>query len=262
NQDEYSLYEKSEYSNSLDDYLSNIPETINLPTIENYGILQRQDLCIDVAMVGNQIYVNNKPTDYSKLEEVLLKEKSKINHLNTHLITISLYADKDLSMEYMHNLNQTLREVGLLKVAHMGKVTDNKVSKLQSSYIGMAKRLPPLDGIEIIPSEDLADKGIAFFEMDATNPENSPAALKPKFEELVKNSEKYIAGLYYDKNTILNTYLGYQDMARTVIFGLRNQYAQEKFNLSFDELSSVQQKNVRKIYPLIISEAESDLSKD
>ncbi|MGM0408633.1 MAG: M56 family metallopeptidase, partial [Bacteroidota bacterium] len=32
NQDEYSLYEKSEYSNSLDDYLSNIPETINLPT--------------------------------------------------------------------------------------------------------------------------------------------------------------------------------------------------------------------------------------
>jgi len=262
NQDEYSLYEKSKFSNSLDDYLSNIPETINLPTIENYGILQRQELCIDVAMVGNKIYVNNKPTDYSQLKDALLKEKSKINHLNTHLITISLYADKDLSMEYMHNLNQTLREIGLLKVAHMGKVTDNKVSKLQSSYIGMPKRLPPLDGIEIIPSEDLADKGIAFFEMDATNPENSPGILKPKFEELLKNSEKYIASLYYDKSTILNTYIGYQDMARTVVFGLRNQYAQEKFNLTFDELSSVQQKSIRKIYPLIISEAESDLSED
>jgi len=261
-QDEYSLYEKSKFSNSLDDYLSNIPETINLPTIENYGILQRQELCIDVAMVGNKIYVNNTPTDYSKLKETLLKEKSKINQLNTHLITISLYADKDLSMEYMYNLNQTLREIGLLKVAHMGIVTDNKVSKLQRSYIGMPKKLPPLDGIEIIPSEDLADKGIAFFEIDATNQEINTSILKPKFEEHVKNSEKYIAGLYYDKNTFFNTYLGYQDMARTVIFGLRNQYAQENYNLSFDELSPVQQTNVRKKYPLIISEAESDLSED
>ncbi len=257
NQNEYSLYNKSEYSNSLDDYLASIDETIYLPVIENYYILQRLDLCIDVAMVSDKIYVNKILTDYSKLKDALLQEKSKINHLDANLITVRIFADKNLSMDYMYKLNQALREIGVLKVAHMGKVDDHKVSKLQLSYLGMTKKLPPMEGLEIIPEEELAERGITYFEMDATNPENSPNILKPKFEETIKNSKKYIASLYYDKNTIFNTYIGYQDMARSVVFEFRNKYAAEKYNLTFDELSSAQQREIRKIYPLIISEAES-----
>ena len=257
NQTEYSLYNKSEYTNSLDDYLSTIDEPINLPVIENYWLLQRLSLCIDVAMVKDKIYVNKILTDYTKLKDALLKEKSKINHLDANLITIRIYADKDLSMEYMYKLNQVLREIGILKVAHMGKVNDDKVSKLHRGYIGMTKKLPPMKGIEIIEKEELADRGITYFEMDATKPDNTPDVLKPKFEEIMKKSEKYVASLLYDKTTIFNTYIGFQDMARSVVFEYRNKYAAEKYNLKFDELSSIQQKEIRKIYPLIISEAES-----
>ena len=257
NQTDYSLYKKSEYNNSLDDYLAAFNESINLPVIENYGLLQRLDLCIDVAMVNDRIYVNKVLTDYTKLKDALIKEKSRINHLDAQLITIRIFADKNLSMDYMNKLNQVLRQLGLLKVAHMGKVNDDKVSKLQRGFIGMAKKLPPLEGIEIIPDEELTDQGITLFEMDATNPENSPNALKPKFEQVLTNSDKYIADLYYDKTTIFNTYIGYQDMARSVVYEFRNRYATDKYNLTFDELSSIQQKEIRKIYPLIISEARS-----
>lgn len=257
NQTEYSLYKKSKFTNSLDDYLSTIDESINLPVIENYWLIQRLDLCIDVAMVNDKIYVNKTLIDYSKLKDVLLKEKSRINHLDANLITIRIYADKDLRMEYMYKLNQVLREIGILKIAHMGNVNDDKVSKLHRAYIGMPKKLPPMEGIEIVPELELAERGITYFEMDATNPENTPDILKPKFEETIKKSDKYVASLLYDKNTIFNKYLGYQDMARTVIFEFRNKYAMEKYNLAFEDLSSIQQKEIRKIYPLIISEAES-----
>ncbi len=40
-------------------------------------------------------------------------------------------------------------------------------------------------------------------------------------------------------------------MARTVIYEYRENYARKKYNLSYDELSQIQQKEVKKIYPLI-----------
>lgn len=257
NDTEYSQYKKSEYDNSLDHYLASIDKEITLPVIENYWLMQRLDLCIEVAMIDDKIYVDKKLTTYDNLEERLLEELSKINRLDQPLTTILIYADKDLSMQNIHLLKQTLREIGLLKVAHMGKAADHKVSELQTAYVGMPQMLPPLEGIEILDKKNLDKKGITLVEIDATNNENTPENVKSKFKEKVLNSEKYVADLYYDKSTILNTYLGYQDMARSVIYEFRRNYAQEKFNMNYDDLSSAHQREIKQKYPLIISEASS-----
>jgi hypothetical protein len=253
---DFSIYDKSKYDNSQDDYLADIDETIDLPVIENLRLFTRPELCIDIAMVNEKIFVNKKQCDYSELEEMILNEKSKINQLNANLISIRLYVDKNISMKNLHELNQILRNNDLLKIIHMGKVNDNKISKLQRNYIGMGKLLPPLDAKDV-EIEDLAKDSIEYFKMDATNPENTPELIKPKFKELISNSKKYVAGLWYDSSTIFNTYIGYQDMARTVIYEFRNNYAWENYNLIYDDLSPVQKKEIRKIYPLIISEAEA-----
>ncbi len=257
NDTEYSQYKKSGYDNSLDHYLASIDKEITLPVIENYWIIQRLDLCIEVAMIDDKIYVNKQPATYNTLKERLLTEYSKINRLDQTLTTVLIYADKDLSMQNIHLLKQTLREIGLLKVAHMGKAADHKVSELQTAYVGMPQMLPPLEGMEILDKKELDKKDITLVEIDATNKENTPENVKPKFKETIQNSEKYIADLYYDKSTILNTYLGYQDMARSVIYEFRKNYAEEKFNLQYDDLSSIQQMEIKKKYPLIISEASS-----
>lgn len=257
NDTEYSQYKKSEYDNSLDQYLASIDEEITLPVLENYWLIQRLDLCIEVAMIKDKIYVNKQPATYNTLKEHLLTEHSKINLLDQPLTTILIYADKDLSMQNIHLLKQTLREIGLLKVAHMGKAADHKVSELQTAYVGMPQKLPPLEGLDILDKKNLDKKGITLIEIDATNEENTPENVKPKFKEAVQNAEKYVADLYYDKSTILNTYLGYQDMARSVIYEFRRNYTQEKYTMKYDDLSSVQQREIKKKYPLIISEASS-----
>ncbi|MFC2152038.1 M56 family metallopeptidase [Bacteroidota bacterium] len=261
NSEEYSSYSKSNFSNTLDEYLADIEEPINLPVIENYKLLQRLDLCIDVAMVNDKIFVNNKPTTYSELKDALLREKYKINHLNQHLITIRIFADKDLSMQYMNTLNQTLREIGIFKVAHKGKVTDSKVSKLQAGYLAMAKMLPTLDAKEI-DMKALNKEDITLFDIDATNTENTLENVKPKFKELISNSTKYVVNLYYDETTILNTYIGYHDMIRSVIYEFRDKYASEYYHMNYGELSRNQQKEIKKKYPIIISEAEAFKNSD
>lgn len=248
----YSVYKKSLHNNTLDAYLSQYDEKIELPVLENYSLIQRLDICIDVAMVDDKVYVNKERTSYADLKEVILKEKSKINQLNTNLTTICIYADKELSMKYMHILHQTLREIGIYKVAHVGKVTDRKVSKLHTNFIALPKKLPPLNMKEL-GLKDL-DESIKYIEFDARKTENTPELLKPKLEQHIRSSQKYIAGLYYNKTTILDNYLDFQDMIRNVIYDYRSKYAIEKFKLPYYELSTSQQKEIKKIYPLIITE--------
>lgn len=251
---EYSLYKKSEHNNTLDHYLSDIDAKIDVPFIENYKLLQRLELIIDVAMVDDQIYVNKKSIDYDELKETLLHEKSKINQLDQNLITIRIFADKDLSMEYMHTLHQTLRELDLLKVAHAGKAKDPKVSKLQSGYIAMPKMLPPLE-VEIADKSELESQGFSVLSIDATKEENTPESFHAKLKGVVTSSDKYLTDLYYDKTTPFNKYLGFHDMARSVIYEFRENYSQENYQLDYADLSSLQQKEIKKKFPLIISEA-------
>jgi len=250
---DFSVFEKSKFNNSLDDYLSDIGEIINLPKIENFWVISQPELCIDITMVNDKVFVNKKQCSYSKLEEQILAEKSKINQLNANFISIRLYADKNMSMKYIHDLSQILRKINLLKVILMGEVDDNSISKLQTNYIGMAKKLPPLNAPDT-DVKDLAKDSITFFEIDATDSEITPEILKPKFRELISSSKKYVAGIFYDNSTIYNRYMGFHNMTRTVIYEFRNNYAIKEYNLNYGELSTIQQNKIKDTFPIIVPE--------
>ena len=253
----FSVYEKSKYASSLDDYLGNYRETIDLPVLENYFLIARPELCIDVLLSDDKIFVNKTAIRAHELENKLALEKSKINKLNTALISILLYADKDVSMERMHDLHQVLRKLDLLKVIHMGRVNDPKISKLQTNYVGMPRRLPPMDAKELEIS-DLEKEGIEFIRLDARDEEVQISEMKSEFKRVVEQSERYVAGLYYDASVNYDRYMDFQDMTRTVIYDFREAYAQRNFNVNYETLSSIQQKNIRKKYPLIIPEIYED----
>jgi BlaR1 peptidase M56 len=143
---EISEYSKSEYDNTLDDYLSDFGLNLKLPEINNYRILKRSELCINVIIADNNYIVNGKLTAKENLKETLLQERTNINALYKSYVTVNIFNDVNVSMHMVTDLKQTLREANLLKICYMGIAKDKKVSKLESRFVGITRKLPPVLG--------------------------------------------------------------------------------------------------------------------
>ena len=108
-------------------------------------------------LLYNKFIVNNQETTLDNLGNTITQEKNKMNKLNESMITINIYNDINTPMKMVIDLKQILREKKLLKICYMGIAQDDHVSKLETRYVGVPRKLPPLVGtktaevIEIVP---------------------------------------------------------------------------------------------------------------
>lgn len=68
--------------------------------------------------------------------------------------------------------------------------------------------------------------------------------------------DKAIVSIKNDRGTSYETYIAVQNEIRAAYRELRDNYADQQFNKYYQQLNMEQQKQVRQIYPLRISEAE------
>ncbi|MBP7101968.1 MAG: biopolymer transporter ExbD [Bacteroidales bacterium] len=93
------------------------------------------------------------------------------------------------------------------------------------------------------------------------NPTNNPSLSEQHskyIEDLGENImvSKGVVSLQNDRSTSYSMYLSVQNQLTKAFNELREEYAQQNFGKSFDNLSESQQKGIQKIYPISISEAE------
>jgi biopolymer transport protein ExbD len=155
---EYSTYRKSKKNNTLDDYFTDLNLQVSLPTLTNYKILGRPELCINIIITNGNYYINDSKTTFEDLENKIIDAKSTINALYELYVTVCIYVDTNASMSLLTDLKQILRKNDLLKICYMGFAEDNKVSKLETKFVGIPRKLPPLPNsknyveiIEIVP---------------------------------------------------------------------------------------------------------------
>lgn len=92
--------------------------------------------------------------------------------------------------------------------------------------------------------QDLKARAIAFIE----NPENDPGkALSPR---------NAVISFQHDRGTSYKAYLETYNELKAAYNEMRAALARRKFGLSHEELSPSQEKEVRRQYPMVISEAE------
>jgi biopolymer transport protein ExbD len=253
-----SEYTKTEYKNSLDIFLADKGLKITPPAIKNNKLLQRQELCLFVGIEDNKVVVQDQVGKFDDLEKLIIKERSKFNQLDLKNVTIQLAVDENTPMKKVYDLQQILRKNNLLKIAHVGYCEDK--SSILSQYNGFTHILPPMEGegFEILNKEDLPAMGINFFEIDATDNENSSVTIEPKLTKFISESEKYMMALLYNNSTTYKDYINYMDMVWTVVLNFRNKYALEKYNVEYENLEKELQKEVKKKYPIILSQLNID----
>lgn len=94
-----------------------------------------------------------------------------------------------------------------------------------------------------------------------SNPNNNPSFSEQHskyIEDLGENVmiSKGVVSLQNDRSTSYSMYISVQNQLTKAFNELREEYAQQHFGKSFDNLSESQQKGIQKIYPISISEAE------
>jgi len=251
-----SEFTKTNFENSLDIFLADKGLKITPPTVKNYKNLERLELCLFVAIQDDKVMVQNQVGAFSDLEKLILEEKSKFNQLDLNLVTIQLAIDENTEMKQVSELYEILRRNNLLKVAFIC-YPDNNSTGLNSPHTSFTRKLPPMDA-ETLEAEDLPAMSIDFLEIDATIKENTPEIIKPKVSQLITSSKKYIICLSFDNSTPYKDYTEYNDMVWTVIYDFRNQYALEKYGIEYKQLGKDFQKEVKKKYPIILSQRNID----
>lgn len=107
---------------------------------------------------------------------------------------------------------------------------------------------------EVLEVEDLKDKTLEFIDNngDGTcgycNGKRNPS--------LSDNPDKAIVSLQNDRGTSYDMYIRVQNELAQAYRELRDRESMEKFGLSFDKLNNAQQKEIQKLFPQKISEAE------
>ncbi len=107
---------------------------------------------------------------------------------------------------------------------------------------------------EVLKVEDLKDKTIEFID---NNGDGTCAYCNGKRNPgLSDNPDKAIVSLQNDRGTSYDMYIRVQNELAQAYRELRDRESMEKFGLSFDKLKNDQQKEIQKMFPQKISEAE------
>lgn len=99
---------------------------------------------------------------------------------------------------------------------------------------------------ELMQIEDLKKKTKEFIDNNGKNP------------ALSDNPDKAVVSLKNDRGTSYNMYIQVQNEIKASYSELRNEAANKKYGRNYDDLKSDDQKKIRKMYPMKVSEAEPE----
>ena len=246
---ESSRYKKTDYTNSLPYIIGDIGENITLPVISFIQPIDWRPKYFRLSYNRKMLKVGQQEGSLSDLNAMLKKQKASLNKLEMPKMTVLLYFDAGISMKDVYTVVEALRQNSFFKLMYMAMPADKKESLLTAHLFGRPFKVPPLGGVEILSKEELKAKGIEIFTMNIADKDVSVDKAKTELKGFFNNSEKNITILEYDGNVVYSDFLRYNTMYFEVLNDLRNEYAWKSYKTAYDDLSTSQQDEVRKLYP-------------
>lgn len=137
---------------------------------------------------------------------------------------------------------------------------------------GITTRLPPMPEEEQEPPPPLKERNVFQVLVNANNQIlvegewSEISRLKEQAKEFINNNgrkdnlsenpDKAVISLQNDRGTSYNMYIQVQNELKRAYNELRDEAARDKYGRKFSDLPAEQQKEIQKMYPMKISEAE------
>lgn len=250
---EYSTYSKTESSNSFNALKNTEVSNIDLPIMDQTKILDKPEWVYNIYVLSNKYYVDDMQCSLSTLSKTIEKRVGQFNKISKPYLTARIVVDKDAEMKPVYDLFQILREMRLYKIAY-ATLPVGDVSKLQYHLGGIPQMLPPTesDGAKILDRDEVGDNLLVLY------PTKQIDRLGNRFSSFIQAHPKYIAVYEWQNSTSYGSYVQVTNMYYDVIYNLRTQYTQEKYNLAYQDVPKNIQKEARKKYPMRITQKNTD----
>ena len=258
-------YQKTASDNTLDLFLENQDMKIELPMISRYRILEKQDLVYKICLgfdAGGSVTLtfNNEKISGDQLAEKVNAERARHNKLDVNMLTGVLHADKNMPMKEVAGIRQLLREINALKLADAGypHKSGMDVSPVLYHTVALPRILPPMDA-KIMDKDEVEKMGTALYVIDLSARNTTPADVHKGLTEFIKQHDggKYVFSLEYDSGIPYGQYIEAVDMVFTVVYDFRDKLAEKEHGVRYTELGPDIQKKIKKVYPMVLSEAWS-----
>ncbi len=258
-------YQKTAFENTLDLFLDKQGMKIELPVIFKYRILEKQDLvykiCLGTDKGGSTMLTfNNEQIPMGKLADRVKAERAKHNKLDVNKLTGVLYVDKNMPMKEIDKIRMSLREINALKLADAGYPHKSgiEVSPVLYHTIALPRLLPPMDA-KILDKKEVIKMGTAIHVIDLSARKSTPADVHKELTEFIKQHDggKYVFSLEYDREIPYGQYIEVVDMVFSVVYEFRDRLAIKEHGVNYSELGPDLQKKIKKVYPMVLSEAWS-----
>jgi biopolymer transport protein ExbD len=265
NDSRYQTYRKTGAENTLDLALSRMDVKIDLPEITQYRIMEKRQLTYYVSLGYRDdgsvaLLFNFQPLAIGELHNRVEKYRADINKLDQPQLTAMLWVDRDMPMGEVVKVKEELRKANSLKIADGGYPwgSEHTVSPLLYSRVALPRLLPPPDA-EIMDKKEVEKQGVKIFTIDLSARNTTPADVERNLEQFIRENEggKYIFSLEYDRQIPYAQYIESVDMVFNVVYRFRKELSMRKFQVPYDKLGDELQKEMRKAYPMVLSEAWS-----
>jgi endo-alpha-1,4-polygalactosaminidase (GH114 family) len=107
--------------------------------------------------------------------------------------------------------------------------------------------------------KEVEKQGVKIFTIGLSARNTTPADVERNLEQFIRENEggKYIFSLEYDRQIPYAQYIESVDMVFNVVYRFRKELSMRKFQVPYDKLGDELQKEMRKAYPMVLSEAWS-----
>ncbi|MCP4311233.1 MAG: M56 family metallopeptidase [Bacteroidetes bacterium] len=262
NDENESHYVKSKARNTLDHWIRDheTEVSIDLPSISQFRLLD-ENLLYRICYGkdprgGTTLTFNGKTFNLLDLGELVEKEKSKLNKLDQRSITALFFVDRSIPMVLVDQVRQELRKSGALHIAEGGYPHgDMELSPLLYHAVALPRLLPPKNA-KFLDKAEVEKKGGKVHTIDLSARNTNPRAVDQNLKEFIRNTgdNRYVISLEYDGSIPYGQYVETVDMIYNVVYSFRIALAEEKYGAPYDKLGDELQRELRKVYPMALSE--------
>jgi hypothetical protein len=262
NDTQKSRYLRSRAENTLDHYLEQqaIKMEMELPLLTQYRLMD-EDLVFRIcygrdSRGGNALTFNGNLCSLADLEDLVEKEKNKHNKLDQSSLTALFLVDRSIPMILVDQVRKSLRDMNALHFAEGGYPHGSiDLSPMLYHSVALPRLLPPLEA-KRLDEKEVEKKGGKVHIIDLAARNTTPRDVDEGLTQFLLNNEngKYVISLEYDGAIPYGQYVETVDMIFNVVYRFRNELASEKFGLPYDKLGKDLQREMRKAYPMALSE--------